>query len=585
MPHLHGARLALVVLSSALLLGCSGGDPTERGGEDAPATPAVSPFKFGVKPGKSVSISQAAASAPIKETVRLRDVASLVGLEHTYVNAEAGKAIMVEATGGGCGWGDFDQDGNWDLYLNQAGDYSQPADAGQPGDTLFLNVGGQFVDVTEGSRIREFGYSQGVAVGDFDEDGFDDIYVTNYRGNTLWHNLGDGTFEELAASAGVHDSRWSSTAAWGDIDQDGDLDLYVNNYLQYDIANGDCRNEKGQLRICHPRDFQAWPDECFINQGDGRFTAEAKQRGLHGPGNKGLGVAIADFDNDHRVDLYVANDTEPNFMFTNEGAGQFKEQAELLGCATGRNGQKQASMGLAIADLSEDGWLDIYITHYENEPNTFYRSIGDVGFEDATARVGLHFPTNPKLAFGVAAIDLNQNGFFELVIGNGHVQNYPGNPNHKMRSQVLATNESQQWRDITKTVGPFFGVKRVTRGVARCDFDNDGDMDVAMVHQNTPVALLLNESESGNWLKVQFRGIDDNRRGIGCRVVLKYNGKQRMQELIGGGTYASTEQPVLHFGLGDWDGRCDLEIRWPNGKRHELRQVEPNQTLWVVEPQ
>ncbi|MCA9176549.1 MAG: CRTAC1 family protein [Planctomycetales bacterium] len=525
---------------------------------------------------------------PKLENIRLEDVASRLGLQHSYVNSEEGQALMVEATGGGCGWGDFDRDGKWDLYLNQAGDCKLPAAKdSQPTDRLFRNVGGQFVDVTESARIAEFGYSQGVAVGDYDDDGFDDIYVTNYRRNTLWRNLGDGTFEEVAEAAGVADERWSSSAAWHDLDGDGDLDLYVCNYVQYNhLVAGPCVNANGEPRVCHPREFEAWPDEWYENQGDGTFLPMAKEVGLVGEGGKGLGVAIADFNNDGRPDVYVANDTTANFLFINEG-GTFREQASVLGCAANRMGSLQASMGLAIGDLDNNGWLDIYISHYFNESNTYYQCLGTAGFEDVTGREGLHFPSMPKLGFGTVAEDFDSSGYLDLFVGNGHVENFPGNPLHKMQSQVFSS-EGGRWQDVSDTAGEFLQGKRVARGVSGCDFDDDGDVDLAVVHQNDPVALLENRSSHGHWLKLAFEGIENNRRGIGCRVVVRWKDHQgeqrRVHELIGGGSYAVSQQPALFCGLGEWDGPCDIDVHWPNGLQHTLHQVQVDRQHLIREP-
>ncbi|MFM8579858.1 MAG: FG-GAP repeat domain-containing protein, partial [Planctomycetaceae bacterium] len=263
-----------------------------------------------------------------KRATRFMDVAADRGIDHVYINGEAGRSLMVETMGGGAGWLDADGDGRIDLFLNQGGDVPSTTRADRPADRLFLNRGQEgFVDATAGSRIDDRGYGQGVAVGDFDDDGFDDLYVTNVDGNALYLSLGDGTFEDVTDRAGVRDGRWSTSAAWADLDGDGDLDLYVCNYLRYDPLNPlACLNARGEPRICHPRDVDPWPDECFRNNGDGTFTAVAADMGLVGPGNKALGVAIADFTDDGLVDIYVANDTEANFLFVGDGGGRYRER-------------------------------------------------------------------------------------------------------------------------------------------------------------------------------------------------------------------------------------------------------------------
>ena len=492
---------------------------------------------------------------------------------------------MVEALGGGAGWLDFDRDGRPDLYLNQGGDPAVADRSGQPLDRIFRNQGpAGFEDVTAGSRVVEQGYGQGVAVGDLDNDGFDDLYVTNVGGNTLLENMGDGTFVDVTAAAGVADGRWSSSAAWADIDVDGDLDLYVCNYLVYDPADPvACRDTRGAPRICHPRDMEPWPDECYVNEGNGTFRPAARELGLYGPGNKALGVAVADFTDDGLPDIYVANDTTANFLFVARGDGTFRESALALGCAVDRDGHTQASMGLAVGDYDGDGRLDIYSTHFHGESNTLYRNLGPAGFEDVTGIVGLHEPTLGFLGFGAALADFDRDGLPELLVANGHIENYPGNPLLRMTPQLFSWRPPR-WRECGVGAGPFFVEKRVGRGVALADYDADGDLDAVIVHQNTPAALLENQASSGDWLAVRCIGTQSNRRGIGCRVTVRSAGRVWMQELVGGSSYASTHEPLLVFGLGEHAADCDVTVRWPGRGVQELRGVQPRQSLTVREP-
>jgi hypothetical protein len=561
-------------------------------GSKAPATAEKSsPFKFD-RPARTGGDS---GDDPVA-CPRFENVSLARGLEHVYRNGEAGGSLMVEAIGGGVGWLDYDRDGWWDVYFNQGGDPAVADRTGQPFDRLFRRRGsaagdaeGGFVDVTLPAGIHETGYGQGVAVGDFDDDGFDDVYVTNVGANTLFRNLGDGTFVDVTASAGIGDERWSSSAAWADLDLDGDLDLYVCNYVRYDPFHPmDCRNVKGEPRICHPRDVEHWPDECYENLGNGSFRPVAEAWGLFGPGNKALGVAVADFTNDGRPDIYVANDTTSNFLFVNEGARAdggvvFRESATLLGCAVDRNGMAQASMGLAVGDYDDDGWLDIYSTHFYDESNTLYRNLGTSGFEDVTGLVGLHEPTLPRLGFGTAMADFNADGRQEFIIANGHVENYPGNPLLKMKAQLF-TFTGKRFRDCSAAAGAYFDEKLVGRGVALADYDGDGDLDVAIAHQNTPAALLENRSEGGHWLTFEFIGRRSNRRGIGCRVRVVSGDREWIRELCGGTSYASTHQPLLAVGLGNRAGPCTVEIRWPGGATQRLEGVAVDQALRVREP-
>ncbi|MFH1921658.1 MAG: VCBS repeat-containing protein [Planctomycetota bacterium] len=464
-PWLFGACLLLVA-------GCGGGGGGEQA--DAPLPPdAPSPFQVVVSPKASLR-PESALPESVARCAPFRDVHEEAGLEHVYLNGERGQCLMVETIGAGAGWLDYDADGHWDLYLTQGGDPTVDADATQPHDALFRNLGdGTFQDVTAQAAIAEFRYSQAVAVGDYDNDGFDDVYVTNVGRNTLYHNQGDGTFLDVTESAGVGDERWSASAAWADLDLDGDLDLYVCNYCVYDPKHPmDCRNDQGEHRVCHPRNVEPWPDECYINRGDGTFSAEAAERGLFGDGNRALGVAVADFNNDGLPDIYVTNDTTANFLFVNQGDGMFQEMGTFLGCAVDRNGGFQASMGVAVNDFDHNGCLDLYVTHFYRESNTLYRNYGEGGFQDETGLLGLHSPTLLRLAFGTVMADFNLDGRQELFVTTGHIENFPGNPLHRMSPQIFAF-DGNRWSEGSEEAGEFFQRKYVVC-VAEgtfCDFD------------------------------------------------------------------------------------------------------------------
>lgn len=585
-PNPASPRRSRLVGPAVLIVGLAGcAKPAPTSPAPAPSAAPASPFTF----------QRAAKKAPVEEQAsspRFEDVHARLGIEHVYVNGEKGDSLMVEAIGGGAGWLDFDADGRLDLYVNQGGDPAAAEPGDRPGDALFRHLpaaggGGRFVEVAGRAGIFERGYGQGVAVGDYDGDGFDDVYVTNVGPNTLWHNRGDGTFEEMTAAAGVEDDRWSSSAAWADLDGDGDLDLYVCNYVKYDPFDPlDCRDAKGRARICHPRDVEHWPDECFENLGDGRFRAVAREWGLSGPGNKALGVAVADFTGDGLPDVYVANDTTPNFLFVNRGPGadpRFEESAAVLGCAVDRNGMPQASMGLAVGDYDGDGRLDIYSTHFYEESNTLYRNLGPAGFEDVTGAVGLHEPTLARLGFGTVMADFDQDGREEIFVANGHVENYPGNPLLRMKPQVFSWGGTR-FHDASAAAGPWFEERLVGRGVAAADYDADGDLDLAVVCQNTPLSLLENVSDRGHWITFRVRGARGNRRGIGTRVTVRCEERVWTGEICGGTSYASTHQPLLAFGLGACAGPVAVTVRWPDGTVADLGEMAIDRTAVLEEP-
>jgi hypothetical protein len=565
-----------------LFCGCRG---EERSTKQQPRSVTPSPFQVRVSNGTHLLSGEAPVAPASVRAPRFRDVHQAARLEHTYVNGERGQCLMVETIGGGAGWLDYDADGHWDLYLNQGGDPTKPPGPDQPNDRLFRNLGdGTFEDVTDRTGIVELGYSQGLAIGDYDNDGFDDVYVTNVSGNTLFHNQGDGTFRNVTTAAGVRDGRWSVSAAWADLNLDGHLDLYVTNYCVYDPQQPrDCRNPQGEPRVCHPRNVEPWPDECYINRGDGTFSPEARQRGLQGPGNRALGVAVADGNNDGYPDVFVTNDTTANFLFVNRGDGTFDEMATLLGCAVDRNGNSQANMGVAVGDFDNNGWLDLYVTHFYKESNTLYRNYGASGFQDETGLLGLHAPTLEFLAFGTVMTDFNQDGHPELLVANGHIDNFPNNPLQAMTPQLFIY-DGRRWIDRSGEAGEYFHDKHIGRAVAACDYDEDGDWDVVVAHENSPAALLQNESERGHWLKFLFRGRDSNRRGIGCRVTVQSGSTSYLQELCGGTSFAATHQPALIFGLGAESTPCRVTVRWPQGRMQTLTDVPVDRALVLDEP-
>lgn len=529
------------------------------------------------------------SSTVADSNVRLRQVQQARGLQHTYQNGDLGKAYLVETIGGGGAWLDYDLDGSPDVYLNQGGDSTAEEKSGQPSDQLFRNRGGFFDNVSQEARIEELEYSQGVAVGDFDNDGFDDIYVSNVGANTLWWNCGDGTFLEVAQQVGVNDERWSASIAWTDLDRDGDLDLYVCNYCVYDPrAPKLCKDRYGANKICNPSELDAWPDACFINDGEGSFEDKASELGLVGSGNRALGVVAADFTNDGWPDIYVANDTTENFLFVSANGEKFEDEAPLRGCAVDRAGGPQGSMGLAVHDFDRNGFLDLYSTHYYEESNTLYANFGEQGFRDVTAEEGLHRPTLNFLAFGTVFADLDSDSRPELIILNGHVDHSEKAVDPRMKAQIFSMVEKRRWQDIADVAGDFFQAKRMGRGLAIADFDLDGDQDLLCVPENDEVALLENTSTpQGRWLKLRFHGTQSNRRGIGCRVTVKCNEFEETQELCGGTSFAVSHEPILHFGIGKVADAAkemaSVEVSWPSGRTQTLTSALDS-TIEIVEP-
>lgn len=500
-----------------------------------------------------------------------------------YQNGNRGKNLMVEATGGGCGWLDLDLDGAWDLYLVQGGLPDEEPSSDSAVDTLWRQVAGQFVDVTAVSGIRETAYGQGVAIADFDNDGFDDLFISNIGTNTLFRNNGDGTFRAAEHWGGEASRLWSTSAAWGDVDSDGDLDLYVCNYVDFDPFQPQiCWNESGVQIQCAPNQVAPVPDELYLNAGNGQFVPVAGKLGLAGPDNRALGVVVADFIGDMTPEIYVANDASANFMFSRRPDGTYEEVAVRLGCALDSNGLGQASMGIASGDYNNDSLLDLYVTHFEGEWNTLYQNMGDYGFRDVTSEVQAVQSTLPWVAFGTVMEDFDQNGFQDLFIMNGHINDLGRKQILEMPPQLL-TFDGGVFRDVSADAGDYFSFRLVGRGCSQADFDNDGDLDLAVVHQNRRTELLINESTRGHWLALEMIGKVSNRRGVGSRITVTQGAAVITQQLAGGGSYCSSRQPRLIFGLGDSTLPCDVEIRWPNGHIQNLTQLSVDQKLIVQE--
>ncbi len=548
----------------------------------APATADRPAFEF--RPNPVVAGSGPAEDVAITFP-RFSDVATAAGIDFTYENGASPKALMVESTGGGCAWLDFDRDERWDLYLPQGGAPDALDELARPPDYLYRNRGGaRFEPAQIHARIDEHGYGQGVAVGDLDDDGFDDLYVTNVGGNRLYRNLGDGTFEDITSDAGVVVGLWSTSAAWGDLDGDLDLDLYVCNYTVYDPYHPfPCVDREGAPTICHPQRVEPEPDHCCENLGDGRFREVSRDWGLFGPGNKGLGVVIADLTDDGRADVFVANDTTANFLFVRQDAGGYRESAIMLGTAFGALGETMANMGVGLADYDGNGHPDLYITHFTSETNTLYQNLGAEGFRDASTLTGMRDLTLPKLGFGTVMGDLNADGHCDIVVANGHIdpRNTDGD-GYEMSPQIFSY-DGAKWRDGGAEAGPYFVRRCVGRGLASADFDRDGDLDLAVVHQNSPMALLRNDSEQGRWLIATFAGITSNRRGIGVKAVLRCGDQTLVQQLAGGTSYLVTHQPLLAFGLADSAAPCELELTWPSGRREIIPIASLNVAIEIRE--
>jgi tetratricopeptide (TPR) repeat protein len=505
-----------------------------------------------------------------------RDQALSSGLRFVYDNDPTPRCRMPETMGGGVGLLDFDGDGWLDVYAVQGGTFPDPSGGTltPQRDRLFRNRGdGTFEDVTERSHLSSFpgGYGHGVTVGDYDGDGWPDLFITRWRAYALYHNRGDGTFEDVTLEAGLGGSRdWPTSAAFADFDGDGDLDLYVCHYSAWDPqTSGPCPHafEEGRFMYCGPRTFAAEPDHVFRND-HGRFTDVSDKAGIAAADRegRGLGVVAADLDSDGRIDVFVANDLTANFLFHNEGRFRFREIGFEAGVATNADGGYLAGMGVACGDLDGDGQIDLAVTNFYGESTTFYRSLGRGQFVDQTSAVGLATSTRYLLGFGTSFLDVNNDGRLDLATANGHVNDLRPHVPYAMPAQLLLAGQEGRLRDVSAKAGEPWSVLRLGRGLASGDLDNDGKLDLLIVSEGAPLACLRNQGPAAHFVTLKLEGTASNRDAVGARVTVTSAGKTQVAQRCGGGSFLSACDQRVHFGLGTAARIESIEVRWPSGR-------------------
>jgi hypothetical protein len=563
--------------------------------------------------------SAGAEGAPPPIPPRFVEVAKSSGIDFTYFNDEVpDRFFLPEVMGGGAAWIDYDRDGWLDLFITNGCRIKDP-DPNQREhiSRLYRNRGdGHFDDMTLASSAWHNGYGQGCSVGDYDADGFPDLFLANYGADVLFHNNGDGTFTRVTATAKTTDDDWSTSSAWFDADGDGLLDLYVVNYLNVTWRNHQTCKYSGKVGYCGPGEYQGVPDRLYVNQGDGTFVERLDAYGMSVPDGKGLTIAVLDLDDDLRPEVYVGNDMTPNFLFTRvdaalakspkdpaapatspghkrEAAGRanpsspggaapcrYAEVGVLSGCAVSGEGLNEATMGVACADFDGDGLVDLYLSHYYNAKNTLYHNLGNLSFVDDSFSTRVAALSKRSLSFGSLPLDFDRDGAPDLFMATGHVLGKNVQP-CAMTPKLLRNDGRGRFVEVSQFAGDYFRSLGLGRGVAKADYDNDGDEDLFVSHLDRPVVLLRNDTPTGR----HFVGFDlrtPNRiPPVGGRVIVSVGKYRRVAPVSAGGGYLSASDTRLLFGLADEDGPVNAEILWPSGRVDKFDGLAVD-CYWVV---
>jgi len=524
----------------------------------------------------TLAISGARQSLASEPNVRFEDVTDAAGITFVHDHGGEGRRYLPETMGAGIAALDYDGDGWMDLYFVQSGALIEANRIAT--HRLYRGLGPdasglpRFEDVTERARAGGAGYGQGAVAADFDGDGFPDLYLTNFGPNVLLRNRGDGTFGDATLSAGVGDPSWSTSAVAFDADGDGDLDLYVVNYLLFSLArHRDCRRGPDQVTAyCHPDAYPAAPDRFYRNIGNGTFVDATAAMGLEESSGKGLGALAADFDGDGWQELYVANDSTPNFLYRQEGGGAFEEVALFVGVGYNEEGQTEAGMGVDAGDVDGDGFLDLVVTNLSLETNALY--LGSDGmFTYATRRAGLHTPSLRVLGFGVDLLDFDNDGDLDLAVANGdvldNVESFGSGLTYRQASQIFENDGKGRFVLVPQAMAGPLATPRVGRGTTTLDADRDGRLDLAIAFNNDRARLFRNIGPAGHWLALGLDADSPNRFGIGATITVETEGRRQLDTIKAGSSYASSGVALAHFGLAQASKARRVTLRWPHGPR------------------
>ncbi|MEQ9409563.1 MAG: CRTAC1 family protein [Fuerstiella sp.] len=538
-----------------------------------------------------------AALPAAADAIQFVDVTDASGIQFVHNSPFTPERHTHLTFGSGTGWIDIDHDGRPDLFAAQGVPFVPQESPNLKGgsDSLYRNEGsGRFRDISSLCGLNDNDYSMGVSVGDFNNDGFQDIYVTNFGRNRLLENNGDGTFTETAVSADVADAGFGSSCTWVDLNNDGNLDLFVVNYVDIDPAQYKLctleHNGRSYGITCHPRTLSPTCDVVFQSRGDGRFMDNSLQAGLHhGTAAQGLGVVAADLDADGDTDIYVANDSVANHLWFNQGGSRLTDEAVSSGTAFNRSGQREAGMGTVVGDVDGDGRPDLFVTNYYGETNTLYRNETEGYFLDVTDEFGLGSSSRLRLGFGTSLFDFDNDGWLDLFVANGHVHDLPAELGRDepfaQRPQLFQNQTGKRFRDVSDSAGPYFNRHLVGRSCAVADYDGDGLQDLAVGHLNSGLVLLHNQQDGSgtNSLRLELVGVQSNRSAIGAVIEVFIGNRKLTRFRVGSSGYLSCDDACLTIGIGDFKGPVDVTVQWPGGMREDFPDLQTGQTNVLIE--
>ena len=530
------------------------------------------------------------AISSVSNRIRLIDVTETTGIDFVHTDGSSGRRYIVEAVSAGLALFDYDGDGDMDVYFLNGAPLPGAQTKSVPRNRLYRNEGAwRFTDVTDQAGIGDTGYSLGVAVGDYDNDGDPDLYVNNFGPNVLYQNNGNGTFTDVTEKAGVANDRYvGAGASFLDIDKDGDLDLYVVNYVDFTFANHQIVRFNGHPAYVGPMNYRGTPDTLYRNSGDGTFTDISKSSGIAAHRGTGMGVVSADYDNDGDTDLFVGNDVAGNFIFENDGTGRFEEVGTLTGLAYDLAGRPQGTMGVACGDFNNDGLLDFHVTSYQGDLATLYQNLGEGLFEDITHVSGVGIGTFAHVTWGNGFVDFDNDGDKDIFIACGHLHDnvhlFDKTTAYAVRNILLENAGDLTFVDVTASAGAGMQAVYSSRGAAFADLDNDGDMDAIVVNAREKPTVLRNDTITGHhWIQVRLQGRRTNRDGVGAHVKVIAGDLVQMDEVHSGQGYQSQFGMRLHFGLAEHQRIDRIEIRWIGGGTDVLENLPVDRVMTITE--